>query len=706
MKRNQLTGNLPTPSDNMLFLLYLDLSLNNLTGSIPQEFAKLLALQSLDISGNEKMRSSDKSGVLPNFISPDLSTMSQRNPSDKFKCPNARLKSNNGLVILDPKYYNFNLCICDVGYYGRSGTCFKCMHGGECHGQMFPSYMTIKQGYWPSPVSTKSTHLVRCSESPYVGEELACNPTGKCRCWIEKDASQNTTQSSWITVCLGSCVCHKGNTDRFCSRCKDNYFKQARICLPCPDNKYSIYVLVGLSVITVVLLVLSFVWYNTRRVLSVVISLSQIVLLVLLVFLHIIPSWLFELNFVVVLIGLAGRGKVARGLIKICIFYFQTLDALVASTNVWPTEVILAQHYVSSVFNLRFSGLACLLPVLFTPIGELVSIMLLPLVIILIIWMFSCLAWGYCKLRGDENRIKRIQYSCRQLTIVCLNLTYFPIVTKTAAALATCGKDDQFYFMRVAPWVECGSPTHNALIAIACVSFVLGVIGIPFGIFLPLLQWAIKKRRNLERDSQEAIDSWLGSIYLPYKTQFRSYFEILFLLRRMLIAFSLALITGSSSFQTMAVCCVLLAAVSFHFFFRPFVSSFVVFPLENVSEAVVLLVLHHSFMSARFIALNPSAGTPVVWMLVILNVSVTAFLVISLVVVLAKTPPVENLTDEQVAPTTDAGAANTTAPQPTQEAQNKHSLPQSIPKESTSFFNRQNKFKYGTFQNDNQCQSF
>ena len=37
-------------SDNMLFLLELDVSANNLSGQIPQKFAKLLALENLDIS--------------------------------------------------------------------------------------------------------------------------------------------------------------------------------------------------------------------------------------------------------------------------------------------------------------------------------------------------------------------------------------------------------------------------------------------------------------------------------------------------------------------------------------------------------------------------------------------------------------------------------------------------------------------------------
>ena len=72
---------------------------------------------------------------------------------------------------------------------------------------------------------------------------------------------------------------------------------------------------------------------------------------------------------------------------------------------------------------------------------------------------------------------------------------------------------------------------------------VLYVIGVPFGVFLSLLRKNnVSRRDQLPLEEQETLDSWLGSIYLLYKKEFRSYFEIFFLMRRMLIAFSLSFI--------------------------------------------------------------------------------------------------------------------------------------------------------------------
>ena len=69
---------------------------------------------------------------------------------------------------------------------------------------------------------------------------------------------------------------------------------------------------------------------------------------------------------------------------KTSVFYFQTFDALLSNTDVWPVEVLETQRYIGNVFNFRFSGLACEFPSLFTPLGELASLLILPLICILL----------------------------------------------------------------------------------------------------------------------------------------------------------------------------------------------------------------------------------------------------------------------------------------------------------------------------------
>ena len=82
------------------------------------------------------------------------------------------------------------------------------------------------------------------------------------------------------------------------------------------------------------------VLYERRRLLSVLIAFAQIIILLVLAMLDIIPGLFFELNTVFIVVGLAGRGKDSRGILKITVFYLQTLDALTSNTNIWPLGVL------------------------------------------------------------------------------------------------------------------------------------------------------------------------------------------------------------------------------------------------------------------------------------------------------------------------------------------------------------------------------
>ncbi|CAH3123257.1 unnamed protein product [Pocillopora meandrina] len=630
----------------MLLLLSLDVSTNNFSGKIPQEFAKLLALEVFDISLNPNMHeSNEERGALPYFVTVDFKTLTQRNPDDKFRCPNARLSYNQGLVVLDPNYYFYRLCLCNIGYYGSGRTCFPCMEGGVCHDQMLPTQlMIIKEGYWPSSLHKNVTRLVRCSQalgtSPHV--HTSCNPNGSCECGIDPDWLKETNgviDRPFVT-CNKSCLCQKGSRDRFCSLCEHGYYKQGILCHACHKSKASVYIIAVLLILSIVLITLGFFFHKKKRFLSVIFVFSQIIILTVLAMLQIIPAWFLELNVVALFIGLAGRGKGARGIMKTSVFYFQTFDALLSNTDVWPVEVLETQRYIGNVFNFRFSGLACEFPSLFTPLGELASLLILPLICILLVWFYF--TFGYLVFKIFEypdlkERRFRLRNTCLQLSVMTLNFTYFPIVKKTASTLTHCGEDNGQHYLREAPWMECEGYDYTILQVLGWLALPLYVIGVPFGLFLPLLHFnKVARRHEMPQQDQESLDSWLGSIYLPYKEEFRSYFEIIFLLRRMLIAFALSLINRASSFQTIAVCFVLLVALCFQLFFRPFNDSYQKFPLENTAETLVLLTLHFSFMNVRYAALNPDSSLPIIWMIALVNVVLLCGMVVSIIFLLKK----------------------------------------------------------------------
>ena len=167
-----------------------------------------------------------------------------------------------------------------------------------------------------------------------------------------------------------------------------------------------------------VLITLGFFFYEKKRFLSVTFVFSQIIILTVLAMLQIIPAWLLELNVIALFIGLAGRGKGARGIMKTSVFYFQTFDALLSNTDVWPVEVLETQRYIANVFNFRFSGLACEFQSLFTPLGELASLLILPLICILLVWFYFTLGYLVFKIfkySNLEERRLRLRNTCLQL---------------------------------------------------------------------------------------------------------------------------------------------------------------------------------------------------------------------------------------------------------------------------------------------------
>lgn len=504
--------------------------------------------------------------------------------------------------------------------------------------------MVMNVGFWPSSRDNNVTHLVECSRVLGINplENTACNPTGTCDCGIEWVKEENKTNIKPFTVCRKSCLCRNGSKERFCSNCENGFYKQGMLCYPCSQNKTNVYLLVALVVLTVALIIVAFTFlYERKRFLSIVFVFAQISLLAVLAMLRKIPGWLVELNTVVLFLGLVGRGKAARGILKIGVFYFQTMDALISNTDIWPNKVLETQRYISNVFNIRFSGLGCVIPQLFTPLGELLTVILLPVICIVGIWLFYCLGCAVLKLRNSYNRRFRLRNSCSQLSIVALSLTYFPIVKKTASVLARCGEESGYHYLREAPWLKCDGPVYTILQAFGWLALVVYVIGIPFGVFLPLLRIKVAKREQLFQQEQEILDSWLGYLYLPYKKEFRSYFEILFILRRLLIAFSLSFIPRASSFQTIAACFVLLASLCIQLVFRPFEDSYQKIALENSAETLVLLTLHFSFMNVRYAVLNPASSASIVWMLVAVNGVVLCIIVLCIIMLLGRSHVVQ-----------------------------------------------------------------
>lgn len=635
LQKNKLFGPLPSVHDPLPFLVYMDVSQNFLTGPIPSYYVEFYALLFLDISGNPKM-SAPKSAKKPlqNFIKIDFTSFRKRNHTERFSCPNGILSFSSGRLIMDPEYYHFVFCVCDKGYYGFDGKCKKCMHGASCsdtkNGFLYPSTMTMSAGHWPSPSFKNVTHLLRCPGSRTITQkQLACNPSGACTCQLTK---QSEPLSQFITECHVDCICHKGGTGRFCSKCAHRYYKRGTLCYPCEDYKLSWYIYLLFLFLTILILWLATFYAKKRTKIAFIVVLGQLVFLAVLRCLEFIPGWLFEIHVVTMIFSLSGKVNLSSGgTIKITVFYLQIVDALLSENDIWPQNIIEVHYYFSNVINFHFSGLACQLPYLFSPLGKLLFAFLLPVAFILVIWFHYGVLYGWYFYHNNHADIIKLRCNCLKLTVVCLNLTYFPVVKSSLSVLAPCNTDGNVHFMAVAPWIECEKSNQTFLqlqIVGAFSAFVYGIT-IPVVLFPVLLKKYYCERDSMQPNEKELLDSWLGSIYLPYKQSVRHYFEVVAVLRKLLIALMMSIVPVTSSYHTLSVCLVLSLAIVISLSLTPYDSSLNSFPMENVFDALVLFVLLHSFMLVRIASLDAESKESLMWLIVIANLVLTAVLVVA-----------------------------------------------------------------------------
>lgn len=129
-------------------------------------------------------------------------------------------------------------------------------------------------------------------------------------------------------------------------------------------------------------------------------------------------------------------------------------------------------------------------------------------------------------------------------------------------------------------------------------------------------------------EDQEKLDAWLGPVYLPYKPKYQHFFEIFMLLRRLLLAIALSMISSSSSLQTFVVWLILMVSAILCLRLEPYDNrSIYRWAQENVFEPLVLFVLSMSFMLVRFSALDSSYTVAFVWVVMFVNSCVLVVLV-------------------------------------------------------------------------------
>ena len=639
----RLYGTIPDPIGSASLLMFFNASFTNLSSALPVNYLiKFKILQEIDVRGNPHMRGD----IDRYFINIDYTTMSKERKSDKFTCPSLSFRHNNGIILTDSSYYDRKQCMCIPGYYGLGGYCKKCMTGAICEHSAtrafttFASYMltnmTLQKGFWPYPHHKNVRKFLSCQWT-LPGRET-CNPSGSVHCFLKRVDSQ------FVTVCEGK-ICKTGSTGRLCGQCERGFFKSGEHCHPCPQptEAKALAVIITVAIFMIILIGVSlFLFMHHRRVFATIFAILQAVSTFILAVMGIIPSWLAQINIIIFLITVAGFGKSCKVLMKIIVFYVQIVDSLITSAHIWPVAFYDFADYLSSAVNLRFAVFACKQPRLLNPLGQLILLMALPVSFIIILAAFPLMPIF-------RRRWPNIKYKCAHLSIMFLNLAYFPLVKATASVLIPCRQVDDQSFMAKFPWVDCPSTQYHLAKSFAFISLVLYVIGIPV-LFFGLLVW----KRNDVMEGDQTTQDWLGSLYTPYKMKHRLIMEVLLMMRRTALAFLSAFFVDDTSLQLGLISVVFLICLTYESQAKPFLPTnhskscdgtprgCTCVGLENLLELTMLITLFVSFMAVKSSILDRHVSMPLIWVVGVGNCMFGLVLTISFISrLLKRTPGVE-----------------------------------------------------------------
>ena len=634
LSQNNLTGHIPKNNGqfSMAYLFYLTLASNNLSGDVSKSFfAPLKALTYLDLRGNRYMKTKAPLALLNEYLN---ATFTETLHKDTFTCPTLRLTSSGGRADVDPDYYGYRLCFCNRGYYGFMKYCKPCMKGASCDVEAAPTQtfkevievkMTIEKGYWPCCGNlTNVTRMVKCNyQEEKFGHEI-CSPSGKCKCQLNK------RNGHLQTSCDTSCICRYGNKGRFCSQCKDGYYKKGSLCISCPEFRKNFPVVLTVCFVLCLLgsiALLVCLRYAKKLVLILIFALA--VTLIVLHYKNIIPGWFFVIIFTVWIIGLSDGRENLKSFLSIALFFFQSLDAMLSDANIWPRTIVLLKYQITNAFNFAIPELTCSFSNANRPEVSFTVILLLPATGIFLIWLLH----GLSKITSSCRQNSVIpSSSCKRLSIKILLFVYFPITAKTLQAVVPCEHRDGLSYLKVTPWLDCNGTSYNWLVALGYVSLVVFVIGVPFFVFVPLLYKYVDHHGKAV--SEEA-SIWLKPLYKEFRTPYRRYFPLIFLGRRLLLAVFLTVVPTTSSYQVIGITLLLVIFIAITLIFRPFEQYSERFEFETLADVIVSVVLLLSFVGLALLRVSPKFDNSLVWLIISMNCVVVLSCVVGMLVLFA-----------------------------------------------------------------------
>lgn len=430
--------------------------------------------------------------------------------------------------------------------------------------------MTFAEGYFPV-IDEKSYSikvLLPCSHSN-LGHS-PCNPKGNC--FLGKNGLEGRR---------GNCtLCDKGYEGRLCSKCackaRDScYFRSHAQCIQCQE--YTI-VEIALTIIGFFAVLVIFAVFQNSPLARLLLTIALVVLALSLN----ANSWLYFnlLLIFIVLVPLTSSGT-SSGLIKIAILYFQTISSIMPSFLIRKLSTLFSTINLS---NLRFIGFMCIFPEYLgmsnhSLSNKFIISIFAPAAVFLLIFFFMCLK----KLVTVCFKIEIEQISFKkQCALAIVFVSYFSFFNAASLFISvfSCKKDPLGYsYMNALPYqtVRCYSDEWYIMLKAASIGFCLFIL-------LPVVIFSFLLHKFKDSLHEKRTACWLGYLYASYKPKdnsnqhisffqgrFWSYFEVLFMIYRFVLAVSISIPDSDSILKPIGIMIVLFAIIPVFLFIKPYI---------------------------------------------------------------------------------------------------------------------------------------
>ena len=182
---------------------------------------------------------------------------------------------------------------------------------------------------------------------------------------------------------------------------------------------------------------------------------------VILFFVKGISTFFLKIVLIAFYLGFSSHVESISVLRQSAMFYWQVMNSLISTTDIWPQWINKVQVRGASTFNFQFSSLSCLFPIFSTPFAKSIVLFVAPFICILLVWMTSLIVKARkkidCKYACSQFRELALKLdfdNCRRYTLDILDLAYFPIAESCIAVLSGCNEIDGMSFLKEFPWIS------------------------------------------------------------------------------------------------------------------------------------------------------------------------------------------------------------------------------------------------------------